>query len=84
VSAGTLDIKSKADLKDGKAKAHYIGKYGLEAFEKLPLTRQPQVSSDPSVMTGREWFSLKDSQRSKLIAKFDLSERDIAEIVRRK
>jgi hypothetical protein len=57
-------IKCRADLRTDTEKMQYISKYGLPAWQNLPLTRQQRLpQSDPELMTKSEYLKMTVPQK---------------------
>jgi hypothetical protein len=72
--------RSKSELKSWKEKSDYISKYGLDAFEALPLKAARNVPI--SQMTNEDYHELSWAEKSKIIDR--VGERGLVEIMNRR
>jgi hypothetical protein len=72
--------KSKAELRTWKEKSDYIDKFGLRAYEALPLKAARNVPI--SQMTNEDYHELSWAEKSKIIDR--VGERGLVEIMNRR
>ena|SRR6202795_4744770 len=71
---------TKSDFETPASKASYIQKFGLAAWEALPLRPTPKV--DVRTMTAVDWANLPNKVKSQLIAKY--GQQFVSDVLRRK
>lgn len=81
VKAGTISLGAKSELTTPTQKIEFINRYGLEAWEKLPMHRVGPVTPSKE-MTKREYLAM--SIKDRIALQSTLTEQELGAILSRR
>lgn len=82
VKAGTLSLGAKSELTTPAQKIEFINKYGLEAWEKLPVHRTGSAATASKEMTKAQYMAM--SVRDRMAFQQTISEQELGSILSRR
>ena len=82
VKAGTIIARRESELTTPAQKIEFIKKYGLAAWEKLPVQRTGSAATASKEMTKREYLAMP--MRDRMAFQATISEQELGAILSRK